>query len=140
MRATPHHVDVHVGRQLKLRRIALGLSQERLAERLGLTFQQIQKYERGANRLGASRLFEAARALDVEVGFFFEALGVDPGQLAEDASGYLGDGRCALPRHRPETPELVRAFECIEDAELRRRVLEITRALAASGGGSRRGA
>ncbi len=140
MRATPHHVDRHVGRRLKRRRIALGLSQERLAELLGLTFQQIQKYERGANRLGASRLYEAARALDVEVGFFFEELGADADGLAEHASGYLGDLVCALPRHRPETLELVRAFERIEDAELRRRVLEITRALAASAVGSRRGA
>lgn len=65
-------VDVHVGNRIRLRRTLLGLSQEKLGEALGLTFQQIQKYERGANRVGASRLYDLARVLDVPIGFFFD--------------------------------------------------------------------
>src|ERR687887_971680 len=68
----PNPIDVHVGSRIRLRRTLLGMSQERLAEAIGLTFQQVQKYERGANRIGASRLFELAHVLDVPVGFFFE--------------------------------------------------------------------
>lgn len=69
---TPNPIDVHVGSRVRLRRTLLGLSQERLGEAVGLTFQQIQKYERGANRIGASRLFEFSRILDVPVSFFFD--------------------------------------------------------------------
>src|ERR687894_1039497 len=68
---TPNPVDVRVGARLRLRRNMLGLSQEKLGEAIGLTFQQVQKYERGANRIGASRLYELSRALDVPVSFFF---------------------------------------------------------------------
>src|SRR5512134_3751494 len=68
----PNPVDIHVGSRVRLRRTLLGLSQEKLGEAVGLTFQQIQKYERGANRIGASRLFEFSRILDVPVSFFFD--------------------------------------------------------------------
>jgi transcriptional regulator with XRE-family HTH domain len=68
----PNPVDVHVGARVRLRRTLLGLSQERLGEAIGLTFQQVQKYERGANRIGASRLYDLSRVLDVPVSFFFE--------------------------------------------------------------------
>src|ERR687896_2738611 len=68
----PNPMDVHVGSRIRLRRTLLGMSQERLAEAIGLTFQQVQKYERGANRIGASRLFDLSRVLDVAVSFFFE--------------------------------------------------------------------
>jgi transcriptional regulator with XRE-family HTH domain len=70
----PHQIDVHVGAQIRLRRTLLGITQGRLAELIGLTFQQIQKYEGGANRIGASRLFEIGAALDVPVSFFFQGL------------------------------------------------------------------
>jgi len=70
----PNPVDVHVGARMKLRRTLLGMSQEKLGEAIGLTFQQVQKYERGANRVGASRLFDLARVLDVPVSFFFDDL------------------------------------------------------------------
>ena len=69
---TPNPIDVHVGSQLKLRRIMLGLSQERLAEELGITFQQVQKYEKGLNRIGASRLWDLAQVLGVSVAYFYE--------------------------------------------------------------------
>ncbi|MCB1514247.1 MAG: helix-turn-helix transcriptional regulator [Hyphomicrobiaceae bacterium] len=91
-RANP--MDVHVGTRVRMRRMILGLSQEKLGELLGLTFQQIQKYEKGINRIGASRLFELSKVLDVPVQFFFEqapggeAIGAvsAPGGLAEPAS------------------------------------------------------
>src|SRR3982074_632911 len=68
----PNPVDVHVGSRVRLRRTLLGMSQEKLGEAIGLTFQQVQKYERGAHRTGASRLHELSRVLDVPVGFFFD--------------------------------------------------------------------
>ena len=68
----PNPIDKHVGARIKLRRALLGMSQEKLGEALGLTFQQVQKYERGANRVGASRLFDLSRVLDVPVSFFFD--------------------------------------------------------------------
>src|SRR5213075_2885231 len=68
----PNPIDVHVGSRIRLRRTLLGMSQERLAEAIGLTFQQVQKYERGANRVGSSRLFDLSRVLDVTVSYFFE--------------------------------------------------------------------
>src|SRR3712207_3922396 len=69
-----NEIDAHVGSRLRLRRLLLGVSQERLGDALGLTFQQIQKYERGANRIGASRLYDLARAFDVPIGYFFDAM------------------------------------------------------------------
>src|SRR5450759_1684870 len=68
----PSPIDVHVGTRIRLRRTLLGMSQERLGEALGLTFQQVQKYERGVNRVGASRLFDLSRVLDVPISFFFD--------------------------------------------------------------------
>src|ERR1700733_2897255 len=72
----PNPIDVHVGQRVRQRRTLLGMSQEKLAEAIGLTFQQVQKYERGANRVGSSRLFDLARVLDVPVSYFFEEMSV----------------------------------------------------------------
>ncbi|MEO1091662.1 MAG: helix-turn-helix transcriptional regulator [Pseudomonadota bacterium] len=136
MTAEPHLVDRHVGRRLRMRRLLLGMSQERLGELLGLTFQQIQKYERGANRLGASRLFEAARALEVEVSFFFEELLTGPDApaaslgLAEEASSYAASGFTSTVQGGRDTLELVRAFERIGDPDLRRKILDLTKSVA----------
>ena len=76
---TPHPVDVHVGRRVRMRRAFLGMSQTTLGEAIGLTFQQVQKYERGTNRIGSSRLFDLCRALDVPVEFFFEDMPAEVG-------------------------------------------------------------
>lgn len=123
----PNPVDVHVGARVRLRRTLLGMSQERLGDALGLTFQQVQKYERGANRIGASRLFDLARALQVPVGFFFDDLpesagggGPPPPSTAQDDD----------PMQRRETIELVRAFYRIQDPTARRRLYELTRSIA----------
>ncbi len=122
----PNPVDIHVGARVRLRRTLLGMSQERLGEALGLTFQQVQKYERGANRIGASRLYDLARALQVPVGFFFDDLpdGVADGD--PPAAGTQDDD----PMQRRETIELIRAFYRIQDPTARRRLFELTRSIA----------
>src|SRR5256885_15946505 len=83
----PSPIDVHVGSRIRLRRTLLGMSQERLGEALGLTFQQVQKYERGVNRVGASRLFDLSRVLDVPISFFFDDM---PDSLASAYGGPAG--------------------------------------------------
>ncbi len=122
---------MRVGARLRLRRNMLGFSQEKLGEAIGLTFQQVQKYERGANRIGASRLYELGRVLDVPVSFFFDD--TDPvrapamGGFAElPADAFESD-----PLRKHETIELVRAYFAIEAATVRRHLLDLTKALAA---------
>ncbi len=135
-RASP--IDAHVGSRIRLRRTLLGLSQERLGDALGLTFQQVQKYERGINRVGASRLFDLARVLDVPISFFFDDM-PEPlastapnlamaalGGVAETQQGYGSDS----VMNRRETVELVRAYYRISDAAVRKRVFELIRSLA----------
>jgi transcriptional regulator with XRE-family HTH domain len=131
----PSPIDVHVGSRVRLRRTLLGMSQEKLGEALGLTFQQIQKYERGVNRIGASRLFDLARVLDVPIGFFFDDMPGDantpsnpatrsrlPG-MAEAQDGFEDD------MHRRETLELVRAYYRITDSSVRKRVFDLIKSL-----------
>lgn len=127
----PNPVDIHVGARVRLRRTLLGMSQEKLGDAIGLTFQQVQKYERGANRIGASRLFHLSKVLDVPVSFFFEDMpsagagrgGAGHG-MAEEKAGYEPD-----PMARRETLELVRAYYKIRDASVRKRLFEMTKAL-----------
>jgi transcriptional regulator with XRE-family HTH domain len=133
----PNPIDVHVGRRLRLRRTLLGMSQERLAQLLGLTFQQIQKYERGVNRIGSSRLYELGQILDVPISFFFDDMGegdrapdlLGPG-LAEDAAGFAFDNARELQLDKRETLELVRAYNRIADPAVRKRLFELAKALA----------
>jgi transcriptional regulator with XRE-family HTH domain len=113
------------------------MSQERLGEALGLTFQQVQKYERGANRIGASRLYDLSRVLDVPVSFFFDDLAGEDGRdgrRVEPAAPPAGELRAASaesdPMARRETLDLVRAYYRIDDAGLRKRLFELTRAVA----------
>lgn len=122
----PNPTDVHVGGRVRLRRTLLGMSQERLGDALGLTFQQVQKYERGANRIGAGRLWELSRALDVPIAYFFDDLGGGAAAgLAEEAAPYGED-----PMSRRETLLLVRAYYGIADAAVRRRMLDLMKSLA----------
>jgi transcriptional regulator with XRE-family HTH domain len=129
----PNPIDVHVGMRVRLRRTLLGMSQEKLGDALGLTFQQVQKYERGANRIGASRLFDLSRVLDVPVSFFFddikaetiEAARAEPGASESANGGYEPD-----PMMRRETLELVRAYYRIPDTQIRRRLFDLTKAIA----------
>lgn len=122
-------VDYHVGTRLRLRRLELGMSQERLAEKLGITFQQIQKYERGTNRIGASRLHDIALALQVPISYFFEgAEGVQAGALngvGSPLSEALNDSA---------TVRLLRAFSLIEDASVRQKAVTVIEAIASAAG------
>lgn len=135
MASTPNPIDVHVGRRLRLRRTLVGMSQERLGELLGLTFQQVQKYERGANRIGSSRLYEIGQILDVPVSFFFDDLPKGAGEgapiagLAEEAPGFVHE-EDDLPLDQRETLELVRAYYRIRDPAVRRRLFDLAKALA----------
>jgi transcriptional regulator with XRE-family HTH domain len=137
MATKPNPIDIHVGKRLRLRRTLLGMSQERLGDLLGLTFQQIQKYERGVNRIGSSRLFELGQILDVPVSFFFDDMsGADmPGGhfsagFAEDPAPFEHSFDIALPLDKRETLELVRAYYRITDPTIRKRLFELAKALA----------
>jgi transcriptional regulator with XRE-family HTH domain len=128
---TSDPITVRVGARLRLRRNMLGLSQEKLGEAIGLTFQQVQKYERGANRIGASRLHELSRVLDVPVSFFFDD--TDPVR-APAMDGFAEppvEAFEADPLRKRETLELVRTYFSIADAAVRRRLLDLAKALAA---------
>lgn len=133
----PNPIDIHVGSRVRLRRTLLGMSQEKLGEAIGLTFQQVQKYERGANRIGASRLFDLSRVLDVPVSFFFDDMPSDEevGQ-ASQPSGYAEVERQAGfepdPMAKRETLELVRAYYRITDPHVRKRIFELTKSVANS--------
>ena len=128
----PNPVDVHVGSRVRLRRTLLGLSQEKLGEAIGLTFQQVQKYERGANRIGASRLHELSRVLDVPISFFFDD--TDPVRAPAIPGGFAEPPAEAFesdPLRKRETVELVEAYFAVEDAAVRRRLLDLAKVLAA---------
>jgi transcriptional regulator with XRE-family HTH domain len=136
----PNPVDVHVGNRLRLRRTLLGISQEKLGEAIGLTFQQVQKYERGANRIGASRLWDLSLVLNCPVSYFYE-------EMSDTAAG-------ASPRHlhHPEAPvalnvdrelkeefvfnretlELVRAYYAIKENRVRKHICDLAKSLGAT--------
>ncbi|MDR3538902.1 MAG: helix-turn-helix transcriptional regulator [Acetobacteraceae bacterium] len=137
----PSPIDVHVGSRIRLRRTLLGMSQERLGEALGLTFQQVQKYERGVNRVGASRLFDLSRVLDVPISFFFDDLpdsvaNTFGGQAGRRSSGLTegGDGFGDDTLNRRETLELVRAYYRITDPALRKRVFDLIKSMGPAEG------
>lgn len=127
----PNPIDVHVGHRLRLRRTLLGLSQQKVGEALGLTFQQVQKYERGANRIGASRLWDLSGVLDCPISFFFDEMSdenADKGRGEPDP----GENRDEDPMNRRETLELVRAYYRINGEQVRKRIYELTKSLAAA--------
>lgn len=131
-RKSPNPVDVHVGSRVRLRRMLVGLSQEKLGESMGLTFQQIQKYEKGVNRIGASRLYRLSQVLDVPVQFFFEGM---PSENAESAAGMAEpDTEVFLYEflNTREGLELNRAFIKVSDPGLRRSVIDWVRSLGRS--------
>jgi transcriptional regulator with XRE-family HTH domain len=133
----PNPVDVHVGSRIRLRRTLLGMSQEKLGKAIGLTFQQVQKYERGTNRVGSSRLYQLAKVLSVPISFFFddmpsEVTGKRP-VLAE--AGEPFDNGLLTKR---ETLELVRAYHRIADPTVRRRFFDLVKSLSSQGRGAER--
>ncbi len=128
MAAKPNPVDIHVGGRIRLRRTLLGMSQEKLGAAIGLTFQQVQKYERGTNRVGSSRLYQLAKVLNVPVSFFFDDM---PGSDANAVRG-MAERQEPFddnPLTKRETLELVRAYHRIPSAGVRRRVFDLVKAL-----------
>ncbi len=131
----PNPVDIHVGARVRLRRTLLGISQEKLGEAIGLTFQQVQKYERGTNRIGASRLWDLSRVLDVPIQFFYD----DMTDEVVDQSPMLRAGlsepptepyRVVDPMAKRETLELVRAYYRVKDPLVRKRIFELCKSMA----------
>jgi len=132
---SPNPVDIHVGSRIRLRRMMIGMSQERLGERLGLTFQQVQKYEKGANRVGASRLFAISNILEVPVEFFFadmpssiagsEKNGDTMGMTEPDETSFVMDFVSSS-----EGLQLNTAFKKIESQETRRKIVDLVKTLA----------
>ena len=135
----PNPIDAHVGSRVRLRRMLLGMSQEKLGERLGPTFQQVQKYEKGVNRIGASRLFDLAQILGVPVQFFYEEAPTSAaarrggsGFAERPAESYVIDFLASR-----EGLELNKAFMRVSDARTRRAIVELVRALAGEETGER---
>jgi transcriptional regulator with XRE-family HTH domain len=129
MAANP--IDLHVGKRLRQRRRLLGLTQQKLADEVNIRFQQIQKYESGANRISASRLWSLSRALDVPVAFFFDGLeGEMDGHAHHGANGHDHDDKApADVFSNKETIDLVRAFYNLGE-EPRRRLLDLAKAMS----------
>ncbi len=131
----PNPIDVHVGARLRVRRTLLGMSQTMLGEAIGLTFQQVQKYESGANRISASRLLALSRVLDVAIQYFF---GDMPARVAASSPAQGGGRAKKPPSHEPdpmakrETLELVRAHYKISDPQIRKRLFELAKAAGAA--------
>jgi transcriptional regulator with XRE-family HTH domain len=128
----PDPVDVEVGQRIRIQRLSQGLSQTSLADQLGVTFQQVQKYEKGANRIGASRLQQIAHILQVPVSFFFEGAPNVPGQQSD------GLGEAPSPAYvsdflaTSDGLALTKAFMGIKDAKLRRRIVDLVEQIAAA--------
>ena len=135
---TNNPIDKHVGERIRYRRILLGLSQQRLAQDIGLTFQQIQKYEKGVNRISASRLLEIAMVLGVPINFFFAEMTDNAGDGA--AASHAPPGPDVPPTDMErfgdgsgrETLELVRAYYGVKDRTTRKRLLSMMRAIGES--------
>ena len=121
-------IDGQVGNRVRLRRMLIGMSQERLGELLGLTFQQVQKYEKGVNRIGAGRLFEVSRILGVPIDYFYE------GVIGQQAGGGFAEGEASPPVMEfvssGEGLQLSLAFMKIKDTKLRKRVLDLVKQMA----------
>lgn len=126
---TPNPIDKHVGSRVRMRRMMLSMSQEKLGDALGLTFQQVQKYEKGANRIGSSRLLHIAQILQVEVAFFFEGAPNSPGHKS-------GNGEIPSPAFvndfmaTTDGLNFTKAFMKIKSAQVRRRIVTMTEAVA----------
>ena len=126
----PNPIDIHVGSRIRLRRTMLGMSQEKLGEALGITFQQVQKYEKGTNRVGASRLQNISSILGVPVAFFFEDA---PGETGPDGTAGMQESSSTFVVNflsSNEGLQLNRAFVKIADPKVRRRIIDLVKVLA----------
>ncbi len=133
-----HPVDMHVGARVRQRRTLLGMNQTKLGEALGMSFQQVQKYERGTNRIAASKLFRLCQVFDVPINYFFDDM---PDSVAASSLGQSRGKAKKSPSYEPnpmlkrETLELVRAYFKIEDADVRKRVYQLIMGVGAGAGG-----
>ncbi len=128
-RRDPNYIDVHVGARMRMRRQLINMSQERLGELLGITFQQVQKYEKGSNRISASRLFYSAKTLGVPVQFFFDGL---PGLDGNDGLGEGPRDEFAAVMMSPEGIQLSKAFRDADTSTLRKLIADLARMVADS--------
>ena len=127
-------IDRKLGQRVRARRLEIGMSQERLAELLGVTFQQVQKYEKGVNRIAASRLYSIAAALEMPVARFYEGLTGRAGTASDVTKDYVEDALAT-----PEGAQLIALFASIKGQKVRRRVVELVKALADEANEGRRG-
>ncbi len=132
-RSVRHPIDIHVGSRVRLRRNLLGMNQTKLAGAIGVAYQQIQKYEKGTNRISASRLFNLSRVLDVPISFFFEDLSPAAAGGGRRRTRGLSEAPAAVLEpdllSKRETVELIRAYYRVTDPGLRKRVLDLLQAL-----------
>ncbi len=124
----PHPVDVHVGKRLRMRRTLLGMSQVQVGDALGITFQQLQKNEHGANRIGSSRLFELSQILNVPISYFFEEMPADLNR--RDRATVATSDKEFDVMTEPETLKLVRAYYRIQAPAIREQIRELAKSLA----------
>ncbi len=125
----PNPIDIHVGMRVRARRKLLGMSQTKLGKAISLTFQQVQKYERGTNRIGSSRLYQLSKVLDVPISYFFDDM---PAEISGKRAPGLAKGTAfeGDPLAKLETHEFVRAYYRIAQPKLRNRVFKLVKALA----------
>ena len=141
----PNPVDIHVGKRIRLRRTILHITQQQMADMLGLTFQQVQKYEKGMNRVGASRLWDISRVLEVPMGFFFEDMDASvasqsPRMINRPLSGvdFVGEDHKGLeidPMKKEETLELIRAYYKITNRAIAKQMFDLMISLSKSTAG-----
>ena len=132
VKKNPNPIDVHVGNRVRMRRMLIGMSQEKLGEALGLTFQQVQKYEKGANRVSASRLYQMSTTLGVPIQFFFDDMPVSA-QNNDEGEGMAESSNAGMLMdflNSSEGFQLGRAFSSIVDPVVRRRILDLVKSLA----------
>jgi transcriptional regulator with XRE-family HTH domain len=129
----PNPIDVHVGSRLRMRRMLVGMSQEKLGESLDLTFQQIQKYEKGSNRISASRLYDMSRILDVPVQFFFDDMVRSDAASRGKADKPSGSFEMIEFLSSPDGAQLVRTFSEIDSPEVRRNILDLVKSVSGIG-------
>lgn len=127
-------IDVHVGKRLRLRRTMMGLSQEAIAKAVGITFQQVQKYEKGSNAMNASRLYEFAQFMQVPVAYFFEGIENSALSVGDEVIGFADEGESFDHNHKKvsdrESLEMMKAFKRIPEQNVRKRLADLVRAIA----------
>lgn len=132
VKKNPNPVDIHVGNRIRMRRMLIGMSQEKLGDALGLTFQQVQKYEKGANRVSASRLHQMSKTLGVPIQFFFDDMAISNESAGNGLEEGETGGNMMDLLNSAEGFQLGRNFSQIEDPAVRRRIVDLVKALAAA--------